>query len=101
MLGNLLLSGGPLRVEPGITGVVLAANTILPAAKADGGCDVTTVPDSLYLAAKPSFFASASWPLLADGQTANPASIRASGAAPSPSRPNPGLIFAINTLLLQ
>ena len=101
VLGNLLLSGGPLRVEPGITGVVLAANTILPATSAYGGCDVTTVPDSLYLSGKPAFFAAASWPLLADGQTANAASLRAAGAAPSPSRPNPGLIIAINTLLLQ
>lgn len=101
VLGNLLLSSGPLRVESGITGVVLAANTILPATSPDGGCDVTAVPDSLYLAAKPSFFASTSWPLLADGQTANPASLRAAGASPSPPQPNTGLVIAINVLLLQ
>ncbi|HML54057.1 MAG TPA: glycosyl hydrolase family 28-related protein [Solidesulfovibrio magneticus] len=100
VLGNLLLSGGPLRVEPGITGVVVAANTILPATSADGDCDVTTVPDSLYLAARPAFFSSSPWPLLANGQTANPASIRAAGGSPSPSKPNPGLVHAI-TLLLQ
>lgn len=100
VLGNLLLSGGPLRVEPGITGVVVAANTILPATSADGDCDVTTVPDSLYLSAIPAFFSSSPWPLLANGQTANPASIRAAGGSPSPSNPNPGLVQAI-TLLLQ
>ncbi len=101
VLGNLLLSGGPLLVEPGITGVVLAANTILPAAKANGGCDVTAVPDSLYLAAKPVFFNSTPWPLLAGGQTANPASMRADGTQPVPLTPNPGLAIAITTLLLQ
>jgi hypothetical protein len=101
VLGNLLLSGGPLRVESGITGVVLADNTILPAPKANSDCDVTAVPDSLYLAAKPSFFATVSWPLLADGQTANPASLRAagSGGPAAPSQPNPGVIYAINLLL--
>jgi hypothetical protein len=102
VLGNLLLANGPLTVAAGIADTILTDNTIFPTPTASDNCTVTSVPDSLYLDTRPSFYTTCSWPMLADGQTTNPAGQRASGTLPpAPTKANAGTTFAIVSLLLQ
>lgn len=103
VIGNVILAGGPLTVAPGITGTLLADNTILPTAADTGSCPVTDVPASLYRTDAPSFFTGCSWPLLADGRLTNPAGQRALGQTPTTPPPPAGLsgvMMAVSTLLL-
>lgn len=88
ILGNEIQNDGPLTVASGITGTVMTSNIVLPGTStAGGGACVTDVPQSLYLAAAPSFYANCSWPMLADGDPLNPAGLRYLGKLTNASSP--------------
>jgi hypothetical protein len=102
VLGNVILADGPLTVAQGITDTVLAGNAPLTASDPTDGCDVTGVPNSLYLTAAPTFFSSYAWPMLADGRPVNPAGLRSAGqTTPPPAGVSMGATFAVLSLLLQ
>jgi len=108
ILGNEVQNGGPLTVASGITGTVMASNILLPGTPTAGsGACVTDVPQSLYLASPPSFYANCSWPMLVDGDPLNPAGMRYLNILPATPTPTPApaskasIQLIINTLLLS
>ncbi len=103
VLGNLLLAGGPLRVDAGITGTVLSGNIVTDATDASPAIAQSDAPASLYLAAAPSFFAAAGWPMLSGGADVNPAGLRYQAAATvsTTTSANPAMSHILFTLLGQ
>ncbi|MEA4856393.1 glycosyl hydrolase family 28-related protein [Solidesulfovibrio sp.] len=103
VLGNLLLAGGPLRVDAGITGTVLSGNIVTDATDASPAIAQSDAPASLYLAAAPSFFAAAGWPMLSGGADVNPAGLRyqAATTVSTTTSANPAMSHILFTLLGQ
>ncbi|WP_428566119.1 MAG: glycosyl hydrolase family 28-related protein [Solidesulfovibrio sp. DCME] len=102
-LGNLLLAGGPLSMAEGITDTVLSGNVVTDAASAVVTIPESDAPASLYLTATPSFFATATWPMLSGGTEANPAGRRyqAATTVSTATAANQAMIHIVSTLLAR
>jgi hypothetical protein len=100
-IANLILAGGPLTVEKGITGTVLSGNVLVPQTTNTVETTLPEGPNSLYLAGEPSFFTGCSWPMLSCQAALNPAGMRYAGKTGTVEPPKK--VFpaqAIFTLLL-
>lgn len=100
-IANLILAGGPLSVEKGITGTVLTGNILVPQTTNTVETTLPEGPNSLYLAGEPAFYTGCSWPMLSCQAARNPAGMRYEGKTSTVKPKQAFPAQAVFTLLLQ